>query len=188
MELRLQIESIVKPAPRIYVASLADYNAGRIHGTWIDAEQSGHAIHEAITKMLAASPEAVAEDWAIHDYEGFAGLSLDEHEDLDHVAHFASLLREHGPVVGGLTRHLGGLSQLDEVERHLTEAYAGAFVSVADYAREFYEETSGTEIKQLPDILAHHIDYDSVAHDLEISGDIFTVEFCGAIHVFYGYA
>ena len=27
------------PSPRIYVASLSDYNAGRLHGVWIDAAE-----------------------------------------------------------------------------------------------------------------------------------------------------
>jgi hypothetical protein len=26
--------------PRIYVASLADYNAGRLHGSWLDAARN----------------------------------------------------------------------------------------------------------------------------------------------------
>lgn len=30
--------------PRIYVASLSDYNAGTLHGKWIDADQSAEDI------------------------------------------------------------------------------------------------------------------------------------------------
>lgn len=41
---------------RIYVASLADYNAGRLHGEWIDAHQTADELHSAVTAMLAASP------------------------------------------------------------------------------------------------------------------------------------
>lgn len=42
-------------SPRIYVASLADYNAGNLHGVWIDADQDPDAIHEEIRAMLRAS-------------------------------------------------------------------------------------------------------------------------------------
>lgn len=44
--------------PRIYVASLSDYNAGRLHGEWIDATQELDDIWAEIHAMLAKSPEA----------------------------------------------------------------------------------------------------------------------------------
>ena len=60
--------------PRIYVASLADYNSGRLRGRWIDADQPAEAIREQIVEMLAESNEPIAEEWAIHDYENFGDL------------------------------------------------------------------------------------------------------------------
>jgi antirestriction protein len=47
--------------PRIYVACLAAYNNGELHGEWIDADQSADAIRKEINKMLATSPEPNAE-------------------------------------------------------------------------------------------------------------------------------
>jgi hypothetical protein len=67
-----------RPTPKIYVASLSDYNAGRLHGRWIDANQPTHGIWSDIGDMLAESPEPGAEEWAIHDYEGFWPLELSE--------------------------------------------------------------------------------------------------------------
>src|SRR5581483_3902347 len=64
--------------PRIYVASLADYNAGRLHGVWIDAAQEPDDLQLHINAMLARSTEPIAEEWAIHDFEGFNGLHLGE--------------------------------------------------------------------------------------------------------------
>ena len=46
-----------KDTPRIYVACLAAYNAGRLHGEWIDADQDADVIHEEIQEMLAAMPD-----------------------------------------------------------------------------------------------------------------------------------
>ena len=67
--------------PRIYVACLASYNAGILHGEWIDATDAD-TIREAIQEMLKRSPTPGAEEWAIHDYEGFGPLRLSEFEDL----------------------------------------------------------------------------------------------------------
>jgi antirestriction protein len=69
---------------RLYVASLSDYNAGILHGEWIDVTDEG-AMREGISAMLASSPTAKqeglpAEEWAIHDYEGFGELRLSEYE------------------------------------------------------------------------------------------------------------
>ncbi|PHR60967.1 MAG: hypothetical protein COA43_04810 [Robiginitomaculum sp.] len=51
---------------RIYVACLASYNSGVLHGRWIDATQGENHIWSLVKSMLAASPEENAEEWAIH--------------------------------------------------------------------------------------------------------------------------
>ena len=67
---------------RIYVADLAAYNAGILHGVWIDATLELDVIQEQVNTMLTASPEEGAEEYAIHDYEGFDGYNLSEYEGL----------------------------------------------------------------------------------------------------------
>ncbi len=79
--------------PRIYVACLAAYNNGRLHGRWIDAGQDVEEIQTEITEMLAASPIQLAEEWAIHDYEGFEGASLGEFSSIQWVAFWPLSLR-----------------------------------------------------------------------------------------------
>ncbi len=170
--------------PRIYVASLADYNAGRLLGRWIDADQPADAIREEIAAMLAESRELVAEEWAIHDYENFGGLRLSEYEDIDRVAEVARLMSEHGPLFADLLSHLGDTSNVDEAQRYMEEGYRGAFDSLADYAAELVEECYADALKTLPDLIRHHIDYDGIAHDMELSGDLLVVPHAGQLHVF----
>ncbi len=66
--------------PRIYVACLASYNAGTLHGNWIDLDGT-EAIEDQISGILKASPEEDAEEWAVHDNE-FCG-HLSEHAGTD---------------------------------------------------------------------------------------------------------
>lgn len=40
---------------RIYVACLASYNSGVLHGEWIDANQSADEIHSEVQSMLRES-------------------------------------------------------------------------------------------------------------------------------------
>ena len=170
--------------PRIYVASLSDYNAGRLHGRWIDADQPSDDIRAEIAAMLAESREPVAEEWAIHDYENFGGLRLSEWEDLDRVSEVAKLIGEHGVLFAKLLSHFGGASDVEEARRHMEEAYRGAFDSLADYAAELAEDCYGDAMSALPEFLRYHIDYDGIARDLELGGDVFTVECGGKVHVF----
>ena len=77
-----ETEARPRPVPRIYVASLSDYNDGRLFGRWIDAAVEPEDLARQVDKMLAASPTPGAEEWAIHDYEGFGPLPLSEYERL----------------------------------------------------------------------------------------------------------
>ena len=79
--------------PRIYVASLADYNAGRLHGRWIRADRPPDQIYRDIREMLDASQVPGAEEWAIHDFEGFGQYRLRESTRIDSVVR---LVREMG--------------------------------------------------------------------------------------------
>jgi antirestriction protein len=173
--------------PRIYVASLSDYNAGTLHGCWIDASQDAQTIHAAIAAMLAESREPIAEEWAIHDYESFGGLSLGEYESIESVAEVAALLAEHGGFFGQLVEHFGGLANLEDAKRCMDDGgYCGAFKSLEDYVYDFIEDCYGDAINGLPDFIRGHLDYEGMARDLEISGDVFTIEYEGEVHVFNG--
>ncbi|WP_273241477.1 antirestriction protein ArdA [Hyphomonas atlantica corrig.] len=55
----------LRDTPRIYVACLAAYNNGRLHGAWIDATEPDEMM-QGVRAMLAASPEPGAEEWSIH--------------------------------------------------------------------------------------------------------------------------
>jgi hypothetical protein len=91
--------------PRIYVASLSDYNHGILHGAWIDAAQEPGEIHAEVSAMLASSPVTgkygeVAEEWAIHDYDGFpVGLDLGEWESFERLHDIANALAKYPAVV-----------------------------------------------------------------------------------------
>lgn len=170
--------------PRIYVASLADYNAGRLHGCWIDASEPIETVREEIARLLARSPEPIAEEWAIHDYENFGGLRLSEFEDLERVAEVARLIVEHGPVFAQLVNHFGGLCGIDEARQSMEEGYWGAFDRLADYAQELIEDCYASELKRLPDFICYRIDYEGIGDDLELGGDIVTIACGGKVHVF----
>jgi antirestriction protein len=167
-------------APRLYVACLAAYNSGRLHGAWIDAGTDAWAIWDGIAAMLAKSPVAGAEEWAIHDYEGFAGIRIREYEGIERVAELAGFIAEHGTLGAELYNHFGG--NLDEAREAITDRYLGQYTRLADYM----EEVTARSIA-VPQQLAYYIDYEAMARDAEMSGDLFTIETAhDEVHVFAG--
>ena len=67
---------MAQESPRIYVADLAAYNSGFLHGCWIEVDQEVDEIWNQVKAMLKASPVDDSEEHAIHDYEGFHGVYM----------------------------------------------------------------------------------------------------------------
>jgi antirestriction protein len=167
-------------APRIYVACLAAYNNGILHGAWIGAAQEPWAIWDEVGRMLASSPIGGAEEYAIHDYEGFEGARVSEHAGLEQVADLAEFIGEHGKLGAALLDHYG--DDLAEAREALAQRYHGCHASLADYVQELTEETT-----TIPEALRFYIDWRAMAHDAEISGDLFVVQTGWEhVHVFAG--
>lgn len=164
---------------RIYAACLAAYNNGILHGCWINAEQDADDIRAAISVMLRASPIEDAEEWAIHDYEGFEGARLSENEGIDQVVELAAFIGQHGDLGGKLLAYFGSI---DEAGDALSDRYAGEYSSLADFAQEMTE--SSTEI---PEALRYYIDWDSMARDMEINDVLAIHTGLGHVHVFWSH-
>lgn len=164
-----------RAVPRIYVASLSDYNAGRLHGAWIDATQDADDIGEAVQAMLSASPEAGAEEWAIHDYEGFHGIRLGEWESFERVAELATLLEEYGAAFAAYYDNEGADYATAE---GFEEAYAGEWSSLEDYAREQFDDCAPSqEARELADTWPFTcIDWEHAARERVLGGDIWSAE------------
>lgn len=163
--------------PRIYVACLAAYNSGILHGRWIDAAQDIDALWCDIRAMLSESPEPGAEEWAIHDYEGFGDIRLSEYEGIARVHAIAGFIGEHGSLGAHVLSYCAG--DLEEAGSAM-ENYMGCYESLSDYAAELTEQSVS-----IPASLVHYIDYDKMAHDMEISGELFTVStHWSEVHVF----
>ncbi len=67
---------------------------------------------DKVRAMLGASPEPDAEEWAIHDYEGFEGARLSEYASFETVCALAEFISEHGALGAKLYREFG-----DDVEQ-----------------------------------------------------------------------
>lgn len=168
-----------RSVPQIYVASLADYNNGRLHGTWIDATTDTEQIHDDIQHMLNQSPEPDAEEWAIHDHQGLGAWRPSEHESIDTVSQVAAGIAEHGDAFAALAAELG----TDELDR-FEDIYLGHWPSITAYAEEVLSDLIDIE-RLVPDWISPYIRVDTDAYARDLSIELHTSDSAdGGVHIF----
>lgn len=154
-------------APRIYVACLASYNAGRLYGAWIDCNQDADAIRDDVQQMLAGSPEPGAEEFAIHDAEGLGKVG--EFADLDRIAAVGQAVAAAGDDAPALLAWLDCDPSRDPDT--FADCYLGQFDSAGDYARGYWEQAGW----QPADDLFHpsaYVDFAAMGADMVAAGEL----------------
>lgn len=201
-------------SPRIYVACLASYNSGRLHGAWIDCEdKEASELWAEINAMLATSPypnvqrrkcecgyyqtdarpfrenmddcpecaEPLPEDWfpsaeeyAVHDHEGFRGLIKSEYPDIDEVAAMAAGL-SGGDAFGFLWLVLDhGMKPSEAVdEAENVQVYQSDKHDLAgEYAYELASDTIEDFEAKSSQWPFTCIDWENAGRELVIGGDV----------------
>jgi antirestriction protein len=153
-----------KLKPMIYVACLAAYNAGTLHGKWIAATLAADSLHQEVQEILKLSPEPFAEEWAIHDYEGFGDIRIHEYESLSEVSRLGLLVEEHGEAFAAYAAHVGTETATEE---SFQDAYRGHWDSELAYAQDLFDELYAHEV---PENLRFYIDYEAFSRDIFLDG------------------
>jgi len=159
-------------ALKIWVGSLSDYNAGYLHGEWLDATVGSDELEDAIQFLLYNSHEPDAEEYAVMDYDGFGhGLTtlLGEYPNLQTISRLAEGIAQHGEAFAVWAAYVGPEQheQLDQFEDH----YLGEWESMRSYAEHLLDEMEAFRfLDDAPEWLQPYIelDIDSYARDLEM--------------------
>lgn len=175
---------------QIYAASLSDYNAGVLHGAWIDLGTcpDKESVNEAIQAMLAESPTAKregqpAEEYAIHDYDGLPSI-FGEWPDLDLVCEYAAAVdachdEEAEKALAAYVEYLGG--DIKEALAEFEDRYRGTYDSEKDYAEQFSDDIG--MLDSVPENLRFYFDFELFARDLFIN-DCLSLDVPGGVAVF----
>lgn len=181
-------EALHEETPRIYVASLSDYNNGVLHGEWIDADQDADELHRAAAAMLARSPtDPRAEEFAVHDYDNFGVCRIGEYDSLEWVSAVARGIGEHGLAFAAWAEQCdAGADRLAKFE----DAYRGEWNSLTEYAEELLDDfgLNGIIEQHVPESLQPFvtIDAESFGNNLVLGGDIALVSHDDGVWVFEG--
>jgi antirestriction protein len=190
--------------PRIYVACLASYNSGVLHGEWIDCEQDADAIRSDIAAMLRKSmypnvevedPDTgemvpSAEEWAIHDFEGFGQWRPSEHEDIDALAAYTDAIADLSESETEAFERWVANQNSDDIDwddatDKFREQYRGCWDTLADYVENYWEECGEYQRDDKnwwsP---INYVDWERMANDLQSSGDVWSSWGDHGLHVF----
>jgi len=172
-----QRETEPSAQPRIWVASLADYNNGTLHGTWLDADRDEAELETAIAGMLAASPLTAqtgepAEEWAIFDSDGFGRLQIDEHENLRWISLVGKGIAAHGLAFAAYA----DVVHAEELLASFDQNYLGHYDDLHAYIEQLVNDLGYDRIldEKLPPSIRPYvkIDLTATANDLLLGGDL----------------
>ncbi|NJM23791.1 MAG: antirestriction protein ArdA, partial [Richelia sp. RM1_1_1] len=158
---REERECTLDETPKIYVACLSAYNAGYLHGLWIDGTQQLEDIEDDIKWMLSWSPVADTEpcnEWAIHDYECWQGIQLSEYEDIETVSELAQLLEEHGKAYAVYHQHYGEYA----TEQDWIDRYLGEYEDEEDFVYQMWESSGIIQQLEKLNISTFYIDWKAI--------------------------
>jgi antirestriction protein len=178
---------------RIYVACLASYNSGVLHGRWIDVSDL-ETMGGEIAAMLRESrfpnvtvdcPECEgtgcddcqsgkvpsAEEWAVHDFEGFGEIAVGEYPSLGELAALTQAIEEHGePFLAWAANDRDNR----EPEEFL-ESFLGEFDDLADYVAQQWE-ASGWKADGQWWHPTNYVNWEAMGRDLELNGEVWTAQ------------
>lgn len=166
----------------IFLTDLQAYNEGHLVGKWIKLPLTKFELSQAISEVLTEGEyESGSEDheeYFITDwcYDSHEFKQIDEYENIYELNEQLQLLEDKSEyelkaisflVTEGLAIDIAdAISKADDVIIHENQ-------DMGDVAYTLMQDCYNAD--SLPSIIANHIDYDSIARDLEMDGNYFEI-------------
>ena len=194
---------------QIYIACLASYNNGTLHGKWIDATSDVDEMQEDVNAMLRSSeyPNVMvecpacggvchvetcstckgygkvpsAEEFAIHDFDGIPNLG--EYCGLRAVADYVEFVEAHDYFEADEIKAVMDdcCGDLALARERLEDGYCGTFARFRDFADGYAENNIFPDVDN--ELAQRYFDYDSFARDLKT--DMHTIDTPVGVMVFH---
>ena len=146
--------------PQIYIACLASYNNGILHGAWVVPSSDEEELQEQIDAILKTSKQPFAEEWAVHDYDNFHNLG--EYPGIENICKVQKAIEEHGyELINAYLQYNNNIDSIDDIKA----SYVGEYDSFQEYAEQFVMDCDGFHM--IPDHLQCYFDYEKYARELQ---------------------
>ena len=194
---------------QIYIACLASYNNGTLHGKWIDATSDVDEMQEDVNALLRSSkyPNVMvecptcggvcrveacstcngsgevpsAEEFAIHDFDGIPNLG--EYCGLRAVADYVEFVEANDSFKADEIRAVldDCCGDLALAKELLEDGYCGTFARFQDFADEYVDDCILPDVEN--ETARRYFDYNSFARDLKI--EMHTIDTPAGVMVFH---
>lgn len=150
---------------------------------------TGFGKCESESIVAASKPYRSSEEHFIAGSDGFPdGFTVEEYHDIDELCEVVEVLEsdEGDAIVAFMGHHCGNYSVSEAKGKFDDGVYRGKWNSLEDYMED-YLESAGT-LESIPENLRYYFDVKAYARDMEINGDVYTVDASGGVYVFDGHA
>lgn len=157
-------------SPRVYVGTYKKYNSGSIEGDWLDLED--YATKEEFLEACAELHKDEGDpEFMFQDFENVPRSFANEHGIDDRLWEWLELDEDDREIWGAYDEHVGGGSDFITAR----DAYLGTWDSLEAYVENYWEDCGykGDDSWWHP---SNYVDWERMARDLEMSGDVFTVD------------
>lgn len=168
-----------KSQAKIYVACLASYNNGILHGAWIVPSSDEKELQKQINEILKTSRQPFAEEWAIHDYDNFHNLG--EYPSIENICKVQKAIEEYGhELVNAYLQYNNDIDSLENID----DLYAGHYASFDQYSDEYVIDCD--QFNNIPEHLQYYFDFEKYARDLQ--SDYYVIESSNyGVYIFRNY-
>ena len=160
---------------KIYIACLAAYNSGYLHGKWIDVSSDEEEMETEMQKVIKTSPVPDAEEWAIHDYDDFPNMG--EYVSLEKIAEIADMIENSEQDADVVKAVIDNYSNDMSAAQSALEDNCGVWDSFKHYADEFADEqmACSPDTDRWSEWIKQYFDYEKHAKTLEYSYTVIDV-------------
>ena len=149
---------------KIYIACLAAYNSGYLHGKWIDVSNDEIEMETEAQKVIKTSPVPDAEEWAIHDYDDFPNMG--EYVGLDKIAEIAGMIESSEQDADTVKAVIENYSNDMGAAQTALEDNRGVWDSFQQYAEDFADEMLACHKDPATEWIKEYFDYQKYARTL----------------------
>ena len=165
---------------KIYIACLAAYNSGHLHGKWIDVSSDAEEMEKEAQKVIKTSPVPDAEEWAIHDYDNFPNMG--EYVGLEKIAEITDMIEssdQDADVVKAVIDNFSSDEIFMGAAQHVLDENCGIHDNFQAYADWFADQMMACHDFGGGEWIKQYFDYDK--HAEALSYDYIQIEVKGGV-------
>ncbi|MCQ2740416.1 MAG: antirestriction protein ArdA [bacterium] len=156
----------------VWIGNLAMYNAGILHGEWVDMTSDFETIKEVSNLISNGGQDEIF----IADYESDFNIKVDEYDSLEEIREriemYTDLVDAYADyaadILDAVTTHTSHVEEQRDIicgERFRIYTDCSTMSAVAE---QILEETG--ELDSLPDFARRYFDFEAYGRDLDIEG------------------